>query len=105
MIGIDLTNKDRFKNNYENIAEKILHFSEKKLFLNINNEEGKINFIASRWAIKEALFKCDNRYKNFSNISVIKDLFGRYIFEDLNDKFEISTSNEDKYIIAIVKDK
>ena len=43
--------------------------------------------------------------KNFSDISVIKDLFGRYIFEDLNDKFEISTSNEDKYIIAIVKDK
>lgn len=105
MIGIDLTNKDRFKNNYENIAEKILHSSEKTLFLNINNEEEKINFIASRWAIKEALFKCDNKYKNFSNISVIKDLFGRYIFEDLNDKFEISTSNEDKYIIAIVKDK
>lgn len=105
MIGIDLTNKDRFKNNYENIAEKILHFSEKTLFLNINNEEEKINFIASRWAIKEALFKCDNKYKNFSDISVIKDLFGRYIFENLNDKFEISTSNEDKYIIAIVKDK
>jgi len=48
MIGIDLTNKDRFKNNYENIAEKILHLSEKTLFLNINNEEEKINFIASR---------------------------------------------------------
>ena len=78
---------------------------KKKLFLNINNEEEKINFIASRWAIKEALFKCDNKYKNFSYISVIKDLSGRYIFEDLNDKFEISTSNEDKYIIAIVKDK
>lgn len=105
MIGIDLTNKERFKNNYLDIGKKILHSSEKKLFLNINSEEEKINFIASRWAIKEALFKCDNSYKNFSNISVIKDLFGRYIFEDLNDKFEISTSNEDKYIIAIVKDK
>jgi len=48
MIGIDLTNKDRFKNNYLDIGKKILHFSEKKLFLNINNEEEKINFIASR---------------------------------------------------------
>ena len=44
MIGIDLTNKERFKNNYLDIGKKILHSSEQKLFLNINNEEEKIIF-------------------------------------------------------------
>ena len=105
MIGIDLTNKNRFKNNYEIVAKKILHSSENKLFLKLDNEEEKIHFVASRWAIKEALFKCDNKYKLFSSISILKDFSGRYIFQNLDDKFEISTSNEDEYIIAIVKDK
>ncbi|GIZ05442.1 hypothetical protein MSATCC14277_0240 [Metamycoplasma salivarium] len=95
MIGIDLTKKSRFKENQEEIAKKILHSMELKKYLEDND---KLKFLATRWAIKEAIFKCDNQYKNFSEINITKDNVGRYIFKD----FEISTTNDDDYIIAIV---
>lgn len=62
MIGIDLTKKSRFKENQEEIAKKILHSMELKKYLEDND---KLKFLATRWAIKEAIFKCDNQYKNF----------------------------------------
>ncbi|RMA77474.1 holo-[acyl-carrier protein] synthase [Metamycoplasma subdolum] len=96
MIGIDLTNIKRFENLSLNVIKKILHKDEFKEFEKTND---KAKFLATRWAIKEAIFKADNQFKDFSKVFLKKDEEGRYIFLD----FEISTSKEDDYIIAIAK--
>ncbi len=97
MIGIDLTKVSRFKDKELQFAKRILTEKEFSFFELSNN---KTKFIATRWAIKEALFKADNSLRNYSHIEVEKN-FGRYEFNG----FEISTSDEDDYVIAMVKNK
>ncbi|ASI54126.1 4'-phosphopantetheinyl transferase superfamily protein [Metamycoplasma hyosynoviae] len=100
MVGIDLCKKTRFKNIEKHTLEKILH---KKEFELLASEQDKDHFIATRWAIKEALYKCNNEFFEFSKICIIKQTCGRYEFLDNSlKKFVISTSSEDDYIIAIV---
>ncbi|MGL5204891.1 MAG: 4'-phosphopantetheinyl transferase superfamily protein [Metamycoplasmataceae bacterium] len=93
MVGIDITSIERFKNKDEKFAEKILSNDE---LINWKNIETKDVFLATRWAIKEAIFKCDNKYFNFREID-IKKIDNKYCFSS----FGISTSRENDYIIAI----
>ncbi len=93
MVGIDITSIDRFKNKDEKFANKILSNEE---FLEWSNTEYKALYLAKRWAIKEAIFKSDNQFSIFSNINLEK-INNKYRFKN----FEISTSREDDYVIAI----
>ena len=65
MLGIDLTKISRFKNVNKNFIKKILHEDELKSY-EISIDKPK--FLAVRWAIKEAIYKCDNKYSNFQEI-------------------------------------
>ncbi len=93
MIGIDITSIKRFENKSEDFAKKILSSEELKLWL---LEENKKKFLATRWAIKESIFKSNNFYSSFKKINITKQ-DGKYIFKN----FQISTSNEKDYIVAI----
>lgn len=93
MIGIDLTNKNRFENASESFVKKILSKDE---ILEYKNSKDKVSFLAKRWAIKEAIFKADNSKVSFNKISIKKEN-NKYTYED----FEISTSSEGEAIIAI----
>lgn len=93
MVGIDITSIERFKNKDKSFARKILSDEE---FLEWLNYESKDVFLATRWAIKEAIYKSDNTFSNFSNIN-IKKINEKYYFAF----FEISTSRENEYIVAI----
>jgi len=95
MSTIDLTNINRFKNKDENFVNKVLHEAEKKDYEVCLN---KPKFLATRWAIKEAIFKTDNKYVSFNKINIVKKNL-QYTFEN----FSISTTSEDNYIIAIVE--
>ncbi len=95
MIGVDITSIDRFKNVKLNVIKKILSTDE---FLEWEKIENKNLYIAQRWSIKEALFKADNNLHNFHNINITRDKRGVFVFED----FKITTSKEDKYVIAFV---
>lgn len=97
MIGIDITSINRFEKKDEKFAKKILSKEEILLW---TNEEFKARFLATRWAIKEAIFKSNNDFSCFNKINLKKEN-GKYIFKN----FEISTSNEDDYIIAIALEK
>ncbi|MGL5617469.1 MAG: 4'-phosphopantetheinyl transferase superfamily protein [Metamycoplasmataceae bacterium] len=98
MIGIDITSIERFKNKDEKFAKRILSKDE---FIDWRNVEYKDVFLATRWAIKEAIFKSDNKYSNFSKVNVQK-INNKYYFKS----FGISTSRENDYIIAIaIKNK
>ncbi len=95
MIGIDVTRISRFNNKNKKFLEKVLHVSEIEEYEKIDD---KPKFLATRWAIKEAIYKSDNRYHSFRKINITKK-DRKYIFED----YEISTSSEDNILIAIVK--
>ncbi|UWD34094.1 4'-phosphopantetheinyl transferase superfamily protein [Mesomycoplasma molare] len=97
MIGVDLTQISRFKNKKETFVRKILSKNE---ILEYENSENKEKFLATRWAIKEAIFKADNSFFEFNLIDIKKEN-KRYKFRE----FEISTSYENNLVIAIVYKK
>lgn len=95
MLGIDLTKISRFENQNNQFITKTLHPEEIKEY---EQTENKAAYLATRWAIKEALFKADNKLFSFSEIRISKKdrvyTFPGYI---------ISTSNEDDYVIAVAQ--
>ncbi len=94
MIGIDLTKVSRFVGKEIQFAKRILSEKEFELFELSTN---KLKFIATRWAIKEALFKADNSLRNYPHMEIQKNN-SKYQF----DNFEISTSDDGDFVIAMV---
>ncbi|MCU4117092.1 4'-phosphopantetheinyl transferase superfamily protein [Mycoplasma zalophi] len=91
-VGIDITSISRFLNKTDEFAKRILSNEEFTEYQKINNK-GK--YLATRWAIKEAIFKADNAFNTFSNINIKKNQ--KYYF----DNFDISTSSEGDFVIAM----
>ncbi|WBP83800.1 holo-ACP synthase [Mycoplasmopsis edwardii] len=95
--GVDLTTISRFKNKTSKFAQRILSPSELIKYEQINNNDQKALFLARAWAIKEAIFKCDNQFFDFTKIELIKK-DERWTFLD----FKISISHENDLLIAFV---
>ncbi|MBN3534420.1 holo-ACP synthase [Mycoplasma procyoni] len=94
MIGVDITSISRFKGKTDRFIEKILTEKEIREY---KKTEHKEEFLAKRWAIKEAIFKADNSFYEFSKIEIEKKE-RIYTFKN----FEISTSQENDTVIAFV---
>lgn len=75
-IGIDITTIDRFKNVSDYFIKRILTNNEYLEYLESNN---KNNFLASRWSLKEAVYKSISQYINipFYKIEFQKNLNGK----------------------------
>lgn len=101
MIGVDITKISRFKNLDQNVIKRFLSVEEFKKYQTLN-ENVKDRFLATRWAIKEAIFKADNSYYSFNKINLFKKE-GRYTTAENN--FYISTSTEEDILIAYVQRK
>ena len=89
-IGVDILNINRidFK-----IAKKVLSDEEVEIFNSINNESIKREYLAERFAVKEALFKADNSYFDYDKVSVLNDEKGKPYFKDINGFVSISHDN------------
>ncbi|WP_027120801.1 holo-ACP synthase [Mycoplasmopsis lipofaciens] len=96
MLGVDLVRIDRFQNVSKNFETRFLNQNEYKYYLNIEDKYLKSVFLASIWAIKEAMFKADNSYINFKNIELQK-IDGAWF----HDKFYISISHEENMLVAV----
>lgn len=96
MMGIDITRISRFDNKIkkEMFIKRLLHPLEIEQFKTENNPA---KFLATRWAIKEALYKSDNNLFHFAKILLSVENC-RYKFKN----YLISTSIEDDYCIAWV---
>ncbi len=90
-----MTRISRFNNANDDLVNKILSADEKVLYEQSSN---KPRFLAKRWSIKEALFKSDNSLNTFNQINLIDE--GR---KTVYEGFDISTTTEDDYYIAIVR--
>ena len=92
MIGCDIIKISRFDKNLDRLKSKILNADEQKEFNKVKN---KLEYIAGRWAAKEAIFKA----ANIKNVSILNNLDGSpYVANYPN--IQISISHEKKYAIA-----
>jgi len=93
MIGIDITHMKRFKKNSDMLADTILNSEELSEY---NSSKNKINYLAGRWACKEAVFKATG----LNNISVLSQNNGKPFIKD-HDDIEISISHDRGFVIAV----
>jgi phosphopantetheine--protein transferase-like protein len=95
MIGIDIVKINRFKKNLNLWKKKILTDSEQQELIKKTNQ---IQYIASRWAAKEAFFKCTGSREN---ISILNDNNNKPFIVNYP-MLKISISHETKYCVAVV---
>ena len=69
-IGTDIVEIDRFKNNHQEISTKILCFDELDLYNSFGSNDRKMEFIAGRWAAKEAITKALDHTPKFVEIEI-----------------------------------
>ena len=100
-IGVDLVKISRFKN-IDKLSKKIL--SNKKLF-ELEKSTNKMQYLASRFALKEAFLKSIKKgilEIELKEINVIKEESGAiHILYD-NKEYPCSLSHEDEYCIGVV---
>lgn len=100
-IGVDMTFIPRFANK-EKLAEKVLCEEE---FIEYNQANNKAQYLASRFALKEAFiksFEMSILSINLNEIKCLKKENGAiYIYHNKN-KYECSLSHENEYCIGVV---
>lgn len=100
-IGVDILSLERFsKINSKAFLIRTFH----PLEINEYHKRNNLNYLASRFACKEAIVKALTEYNNdFNQIAILNDELGKpYVMID-NVKYNnifISISYEDKYVIA-----
>ncbi len=108
MIGIDIVENNRMLNKDTEFIKRILSKKELEIYLTYNEEERKVQYLASRFAAKEAIFKAHkngNKDLNYNNISILNENDGSpyiEINEIKKENLQISISHEKNYSVAIV---
>lgn len=103
-VGIDLVEHSRIRPEH---ADRILSDAEKKVYSTFNNKKRQIEYIASRFAVKEAIFKVyvhGDGTLSYKDISVLNDSYGApyIVSERIKDSLEVSISHTTHYSEAIV---
>ncbi|MDD3348727.1 MAG: holo-ACP synthase [Bacilli bacterium] len=106
-IGVDISENSRFVDmiNDEKHYRKILSQTEMNVFKGFLHEKRKLEYLASRFSAKEALFKAYNKEFNFTEVSILNHEDGSpYIEADFLENYvvHISISHEKAYSIAFV---
>lgn len=102
-VGVDIVKNARFQSflNDEKKIDKILSLEEKEVFTSFTSEKRKLEYIASRFSGKEALYKATNENIPMNQISILNDETGKPYIKNKKD-IEISISHETDYSIAFV---
>lgn len=103
-VGIDLVEHKDIIDKDERFIRYILSNLEYNYYRNIQNDKRKVEYVASRFACKEAVIKCLEKRINFQEISILnKENGAPYIqINEQISKLQISLSHTDSYSVAIV---
>lgn len=105
-VGTDLVEINRIKVNYQRLAERVLSEKEFELFRRFNNENRKLEFLAGRFAVKEAYAKALGTgigELRFKDIEVLNNELGKPFINMQNDsKIHVSISHTEQYALAFV---
>lgn len=98
-IGIDIVKISRFENKDIHFIKRVL--TEKELLI-YNNllEEKKTQYLASRWASKEAIYKA-NHDEHYLSYSILNKENGEPYVDD-HEEIKISISHDGEYVIASI---
>lgn len=99
--GIDMTNINRSEYNNESLVKKILHTNELNKYINLEDELIKKRYLASRWSIKESLYKCHQFKCTFKDILIEYNSEIPFILLD-GIYFSVSVSYEGDLVISSV---
>ncbi len=107
-IGIDIVEHEKMEKKIsDEFIKRVLSEKELKYYYEIKSNKRKLEYISSRFAAKEAIFKA---YKSgdgttcYTNISILNNKDGSpyVLFENMNDEIKISISHTDNYSVANV---
>ncbi|MCP5465434.1 MAG: holo-ACP synthase [Thermotogae bacterium] len=98
-IGCDIVKIDRIN---EEISKKILSSEELKIYLKIDSEKRKKEYLAGRFAAKEAIIKAFGYYIPLRDIAVLNYESGKpyVIIKEKNFVINVSISHEKEYAIS-----
>ena len=94
-IGVDIVKISRFNNVTEHFINRILTSKEKEQYL---TKENKAQFLATRFAAKEAYFKATQDI-HYLSISILNQDNGKP-YVDSKKNIHLSISHEDEYVVA-----
>jgi len=107
-IGIDIVEFERIKCHLrEQFVTRILSVQEKQMYDKISDSQRKIEFIAGRFAAKEAYSKAYRSFEeplNFKDVNVLKDEHGAPYIDSKyrpDDKVLLSISHSEHYVVAV----
>lgn len=107
-IGVDIVEFAQIKGKInDRFIQRILSNRELSRYNNISNNQRKLEFIAGRFAAKEAytkVYKNFNTPLNFVDVEVLTDEFGAPYIESKympNDNVKVSISHSKNYVIAV----
>lgn len=107
-VGIDIVEFERFKKTInEKFINRILSLEEKAIYSNFKSDKRKLEFLAGRFAAKEAYTKLYKRFEtplNFTDVKVLHDDFGAPYIKSAyksDDYISVSISHSENYVIAI----
>lgn len=97
-IGCDIVEIARLQKHQTKIADRILSDKEKAIYNQLQTKR-QLDFLAGRFAAKEAIFKANNDYKIMSMIEIVEE-GGKPVCIMPDCKVHISISHEHAYVIA-----
>ncbi len=108
-IGIDIVELDSIKDKLsEAFICRVLSAAEQDMFHKIKHTQRKIEFIAGRFAAKEAYTKCYETFDqplNFNQVSILSKASGAPYIKSTyrpNDTLKVSISHSKHYVVAVV---
>ncbi len=97
-VGCDIVKISRLIKNSDEIAERVLHHDELVIYHSYDNKR-RIEFLAGRFAAKEAVYKAHNGYGKFNEINIYSD--DMVLKTNIKDyRVNVSISHEEDYAIA-----
>lgn len=104
-IGCDILNLKHFEEIFKSFPKLLNKVFSPKEIIEYQNRNHDIKYLASRFALKEAIFKALKEYHfDFNTIEILNDEFGApYVnfLEKAKYNVNVSLSYEQEYIIAI----
>ena len=97
-VGIDIVEIERIN---ESLGERILSAPEKIELSLISHPLARLQFIASRFAAKEALFKATQTTLSMNEVTISHLASGQPIIQSFPEA-ALSISHEEHYAVAIV---
>lgn len=104
-IGIDIVENARIKKAMnDSFLKKVLSKQEIE-FSKDFKEKRKVEFVAGRFACKEAIIKCLSEYEtiNYNQLDIVNNENGKPEIQYKDYKLLISISHENNYTVAIAQ--